>query len=164
MVLTIGVMSFPMLVDRDVGAAVALKTSIEAVVVNPLTMAVWGVIVAALLVLGSIPAFLGLDRGAAGARPRHLAPLPPDGRCRGQSAAASPPAAASRPQRGRFPDQSLALAALNAVRRARPRDQSTIATARVQPAEPPRTFTGKQLTVNPVGGSASRLCSFSIWQ
>lgn len=59
-VLTIGAMSFPMLVDRDVGAAVALKTSIEAVVVNPLTMAVWGVIVAALLVLGSIPAFLGL--------------------------------------------------------------------------------------------------------
>lgn len=59
-VLTIGVMSFPMLVDRDVGAAVALKTSIEAVVQNPVTMAVWGLIVAALLVLGSIPAFLGL--------------------------------------------------------------------------------------------------------
>jgi len=37
-----------------------------------------------------------------------------------------------------------------------------IATARVQPAEPPRTFTGKQLTVNPFAGSASRLCSFSI--
>jgi uncharacterized membrane protein len=59
-VLTIGVMSFPMLVDRDVGAAVALKTSIEAVARNPVTMAVWGLIVAALLVLGSIPAFLGL--------------------------------------------------------------------------------------------------------
>jgi len=59
-VLTIGVMSFPMLVDRDVGAAVALKTSIEAVAENPVTMAVWGLIVAALLVLGSIPAFLGL--------------------------------------------------------------------------------------------------------
>jgi len=59
-VLTIGVMSFPMLVDRDVGAAVALKTSIEAVAHNPVTMAVWGLIVAALLVLGSIPAFLGL--------------------------------------------------------------------------------------------------------
>lgn len=59
-VLTIGVMSFPMLVDRDVGAAVALKTSIEAVALNPVTMAVWGLIVAALLVLGSIPAFLGL--------------------------------------------------------------------------------------------------------
>jgi hypothetical protein len=41
---------------------------------------------------------------------------------------------------------------------------SMIATARVQPAEPPRTLTGKQLTVKPLGGSASRLCSFSIWQ
>jgi len=59
-VLTIGVMSFPMLVDRDVGAAVALKTSIEAVALNPVTMAVWGLIVAALLIIGSIPAFLGL--------------------------------------------------------------------------------------------------------
>ena len=59
-VLTIGVISFPMLVDRDVGAAVALKTSIEAVVENPVTMAIWGLIVAALLVIGSVPAFLGL--------------------------------------------------------------------------------------------------------
>ena len=41
---------------------------------------------------------------------------------------------------------------------------SMIATALVQPAEPPRTFTGKQLTMKPLGGSASRLCSFSIWQ
>ncbi len=41
---------------------------------------------------------------------------------------------------------------------------SRIATARVQPAEARSIFTGKQLTVNPVGGSASRLCSFSMWQ
>jgi hypothetical protein len=34
---------------------------------------------------------------------------------------------------------------------------SMIATALVQPAEPPRTFTGKQLTMKPVGGSVSRL-------
>jgi uncharacterized membrane protein len=59
-VLTIGVVSFPMLLDRDVGAAVALSTSIRAVMQNPLTMAVWGLIVAALLVIGSIPCFLGL--------------------------------------------------------------------------------------------------------
>ena len=39
-----------------------------------------------------------------------------------------------------------------------------IATARVQPAEPPRTFTGKQLTMKPLAGKASRLCSFSMWQ
>src|SRR5258708_21925991 len=41
---------------------------------------------------------------------------------------------------------------------------SRMATARVQPAEAPRIFTGKQLMVNPVAGSASRLCSFSRWQ
>ena len=45
-----------------------------------------------------------------------------------------------------------------------PAPQSRIATARVQPADAPRIFTGRQLTVNPAGGSASRLCSFSMWQ
>jgi len=60
LVLTIGVMSFPLLVDRDVGAAVALLTSIQAVLKNPLTFAAWGLIVAVLLLLGSLPLFLGL--------------------------------------------------------------------------------------------------------
>jgi uncharacterized membrane protein len=59
-VLTIGAISFPLLLDRDVGAAVALLTSIRVVAANPLTMALWGFIVAALLVIGSIPLFLGL--------------------------------------------------------------------------------------------------------
>lgn len=58
--LTIGVVSFPLLLDRDVGAAVALLTSIRAVVQNPFIMALWGVIVAALLLIGSLPFFLGL--------------------------------------------------------------------------------------------------------
>jgi uncharacterized membrane protein len=39
---------------------VALRTSIRACLANPLPMAVWGLIVAALLVLGSLPAFIGL--------------------------------------------------------------------------------------------------------
>jgi uncharacterized membrane protein len=60
LVLTISVVSFPLLLDRDVGAAVALLTSIRAVIRNPLTMAVWGLIVAALLIIGSIPFFFGL--------------------------------------------------------------------------------------------------------
>jgi uncharacterized membrane protein len=60
LVLTISVVSFPFLLDRDVGAAVALLTSIRAVIRNPLTMAVWGLIVGALLVVGSIPFFFGL--------------------------------------------------------------------------------------------------------
>lgn len=59
-VLTIGVVSFPLLLDRDVGAAVALHTSIRAVALNPQTMALWGFIVAALLLVGSLPFFLGL--------------------------------------------------------------------------------------------------------
>jgi len=58
--LTIGAVSFPLLLDRDVGAAIALLTSIRVVTRNPLTMALWGFIVAALLALGSIPFFLGL--------------------------------------------------------------------------------------------------------
>jgi len=60
LVLTISAVSFPLLLDRDVGAAVALLTSIRVVVENPVTMALWGLIVAALLAIGSIPFFLGL--------------------------------------------------------------------------------------------------------
>jgi uncharacterized membrane protein len=58
--LTISAVSFPLLLDRDVGAAVALLTSIRVVAANPVTMALWGLIVAALLVIGSVPFFLGL--------------------------------------------------------------------------------------------------------
>jgi uncharacterized membrane protein len=60
LVLTISAISFPLLLDRDVGAAVALLTSIRVVGENPVTMALWGLIVAALLVVGSIPFLLGL--------------------------------------------------------------------------------------------------------
>jgi len=59
-VLTISVVSFPLLLDRDVGAAVALMTSVRVVLANPLTMALWGLIVAALLLIGSLPLFVGL--------------------------------------------------------------------------------------------------------
>lgn len=58
--LTIGAISFPLLLDRDVGAATALLTSIRVVKANPGTMALWGFIVAVLLAIGSIPFFLGL--------------------------------------------------------------------------------------------------------
>ncbi|MGH6683388.1 MAG: DUF2189 domain-containing protein [Pseudolabrys sp.] len=60
LVLIISAVSFPILLDRDVGAAVALLTSIRAVAANPQIMAVWGLIVAALLLVGSLPLFLGL--------------------------------------------------------------------------------------------------------
>jgi uncharacterized membrane protein len=60
LVLTISVVSFPLLLDRDVGAAAAVTTSVRAVMANPFTMALWGLIVAALLVIGTLPAFMGL--------------------------------------------------------------------------------------------------------
>lgn len=60
LVLMISVVSFPMLLDRDVGLLTAVETSIRAVLVNPVPMAVWGLIVAGGLVLGSLPLLLGL--------------------------------------------------------------------------------------------------------
>jgi uncharacterized membrane protein len=59
-VLTISVVSFPLLLDRDVGAVVAVLTSVRATLKNPLIIAAWGLIVAALLLLGSLPLFVGL--------------------------------------------------------------------------------------------------------
>ena len=59
-VLAISIVSFPLLLDRDVGAVVAVLTSVRAVAKNPGPIAVWGLIVAALLVLGSLPLFVGL--------------------------------------------------------------------------------------------------------
>jgi uncharacterized membrane protein len=58
--LVVSVVSFPLLVDREVGVDTAVLTSIRAVMANPVPMAGWGLIVAAGLVLGSIPFFLGL--------------------------------------------------------------------------------------------------------
>lgn len=60
LVLTISVVSFPLLLDRDVGAGVAVHTSIRAVLCNPLVMAVWGLFIAAALVIGSLPFLIGL--------------------------------------------------------------------------------------------------------
>lgn len=58
--LLVGAVSFPLLLDRDVGAAAAIETSVRAAIRNPVTMAVWGIVVAALLVIGSLPFFIGL--------------------------------------------------------------------------------------------------------
>jgi uncharacterized membrane protein len=57
---TISVVAFPLLLDRDIGAIAAMATSVKAVARNPLTMALWGLIVAALLLIGSLPCFVGL--------------------------------------------------------------------------------------------------------
>lgn len=59
-VLATTVVAFPLLLDRDVGAVSAIETSARAVMANPLQMALWGLLVAVLLVIGSIPLFAGL--------------------------------------------------------------------------------------------------------
>ena len=58
--LCISVVSFPLMLDRHATAIDAIRTSLRAVRMNPFTMAAWGVIVAALLAVGSLPFFVGL--------------------------------------------------------------------------------------------------------
>ena len=58
--MAISIVSFPLLLDRDVGLDTAIRTSVRAVLVNPGMMALWGLIVAALLALGALPLFVGL--------------------------------------------------------------------------------------------------------
>lgn len=59
-VLATTVVAFPMMLDRDCGALAAVETSMRAVWLNPLPLALWGLIVAALLVIGAIPLLAGL--------------------------------------------------------------------------------------------------------
>jgi len=59
-VLVLTVISVPMLLDRNVTLATAIRTSVAACRANPGAMALWGLIVAALLLAGSLPAFIGL--------------------------------------------------------------------------------------------------------
>jgi uncharacterized membrane protein len=56
----ISVVSFPLLLDKHVDLDVAIRTSLKVVAANPTTMALWGLIIAAALVIGSIPALAGL--------------------------------------------------------------------------------------------------------
>jgi uncharacterized membrane protein len=60
LVLSISAISFPLLLDRDVGAGTAVLTSIRVVLANPFPMAIWGLTVAVLLAIGSLPALFGL--------------------------------------------------------------------------------------------------------
>ncbi|WP_163579232.1 DUF2189 domain-containing protein, partial [Klebsiella pneumoniae] len=57
--LCISVVAFPMMLDRQATAGEAMVTSMRAVAQNPVPMAAWGLTVAVLLVLGTIPFFLG---------------------------------------------------------------------------------------------------------
>ena len=56
----VSVVSFPLLIDRDVGLDTAVKTSFRAVLDNPKPMALWGLMVAILLAAGTAVFFVGL--------------------------------------------------------------------------------------------------------
>ena len=58
--LCVSVVSFPLMLDRHASAIDAVRTSLRAVMENPVPMAAWGLIVTALLVIGSLPFFVGL--------------------------------------------------------------------------------------------------------
>ena len=60
LVLCTTVVAFPLLLDRDSGALVAIYTSLKAVVVNPFEMMLWGLIVAVMLAAGFAVFFAGL--------------------------------------------------------------------------------------------------------
>lgn len=59
-VFTLSVVSYPMLLDRNVGIITAVQTSIRAVLANPVTMGIWGLFIAGSLFVGSLPFFVGL--------------------------------------------------------------------------------------------------------
>ncbi len=59
-VLAVSVVSFPLLLDRDVSLPVAVTTSVKVAMENPGVIAAWGAIVAGLLVVGILPALIGL--------------------------------------------------------------------------------------------------------
>jgi uncharacterized membrane protein len=58
--LAVGVVSFPLVLDRKVDAITAIITSVRSVIANPIAMAAWGIFVVAALVAGSIPFLFGL--------------------------------------------------------------------------------------------------------
>ena len=59
-VLAVSVVSFPLLLDRDVSLPLAVTTSVKVAMENPGVIAAWGLIVAGLLVVGILPALIGL--------------------------------------------------------------------------------------------------------
>jgi uncharacterized membrane protein len=56
----LSVVSFPLLLDRDTGLDTAIRTSFRAVIANPGPMALWGLVVAMLLLAGTALVFVGL--------------------------------------------------------------------------------------------------------
>ncbi len=58
--LAVTVVAFPMMIDRPVGLPVAVLTSLRVTAKNPATVALWGLIIAVAMLLGTLPVLLGL--------------------------------------------------------------------------------------------------------
>ncbi|MGD9671156.1 MAG: DUF2189 domain-containing protein [Hyphomicrobiaceae bacterium] len=58
--MAVSVVSFPLMLDRHVGVAAAVTTSLKSVLRNPIVMLAWGLIVSLGLLLGALPLFMGL--------------------------------------------------------------------------------------------------------
>ncbi len=54
------VVSFPLLLDREVDFVTAMITSVKAVVASPVPMVTWAAIIVMLLIMSALPFFLGL--------------------------------------------------------------------------------------------------------
>ena len=52
--------SFPLLLERDVDFVTAMITSVRAVVMSPIPMIGWAALIVVLLILSALPFFLGL--------------------------------------------------------------------------------------------------------
>jgi uncharacterized membrane protein len=59
-VLATTVVTFPILLDRDIGLVSAMETSVRATLANPVPVFCWGLIVAVSLAVATIPLFVGL--------------------------------------------------------------------------------------------------------
>jgi uncharacterized membrane protein len=57
---SVTVIACPLLLDRNVDFITAIVTSVKTVATSPLPMVLWGLMVVALVLLASLPAFLGL--------------------------------------------------------------------------------------------------------
>jgi uncharacterized membrane protein len=59
-IFSVSVVSYPMLLDRDVDFVTAMIASIRAVLAAPMVMLGWGIFIAAMLAIALVPMFLGL--------------------------------------------------------------------------------------------------------
>ncbi len=69
------VVSFPLLLDRDVDFITAMITSVRAVVTSPRPLIGWAFVIVMLLAASALPAFLGLIFTLP-CSPCYVAPLP----------------------------------------------------------------------------------------